>query len=146
MKLHELKPARGATKRKKRVGRGPGSGHGSTSTRGHKGDQSRSGYKVKRGYEGGQMPLARRIPKRGFNNIFSKKYDVINVSQLNAFKADTVVTPDLLKEKGMIKGTHQLKILGQGDITVTLTVKTHKISKSAQDKIIKAKGKVEIIT
>ena len=146
MKLHELKPARGATKRKKRVGRGPGSGHGSTSTRGHKGDQSRSGYIVKRGYEGGQMPLARRIPKRGFNNIFSKKYDVINVSQLNTFKADTVVTPDLLKEKGMIKGTHQLKILGQGDITVTLTVKTHKISKSAQDKIMKAKGKVEIIT
>lgn len=91
------------------------------------------------------MPLARRIPKRGFSNIFSKKYDVINVSQLNAFEPDTVVTPDLLKEKGMIKGTRQLKILGQGDITVTLTVKTHKISKSAQDKIIKAKGKVEII-
>ncbi len=146
MKLHELKPAQGATKRKKRVGRGPGSGHGSTSTRGHKGDQSRSGYRVKRGYEGGQMPLARRIPKRGFHNIFSKKYDVINVSQLNTFEPDTVVTPDLLKERGMIKGTRQLKILGQGDITVTLTVKTHKISKSAQDKIIKAKGKVEIIT
>ncbi len=145
MKLHELKPAHGATKRKKRVGRGPGSGHGSTSTRGHKGDQARSGYIIKRGYEGGQMPLARRIPKRGFSNIFSKKYDVINVSQLNAFEPDTVVTPDLLKEKGMIKGTRQLKILGQGDITVTLTVKTHKISKSAQDKIIKAKGKVEII-
>ena len=145
MKLHELKPATGATKRKKRVGRGPGSGHGSTSTRGHKGDQSRSGYIVKRGYEGGQMPLARRIPKRGFTNIFRKEYDIINVSQLNTFEPDTVVTPDLLKEKGMIKGARQLKILGQGDVTVALTIKTHKISKTAQDKIVKAKGKVEII-
>jgi large subunit ribosomal protein L15 len=145
MKLSNLAPAKGATKRKKRVGRGPGSGHGSTSTRGSKGDQSRSGYIVKRGYEGGQMPLGRRIPKRGFTNIFQKKYDVINVARLNIFDPETVVTPELLKEKGMIKGSRQLKILGQGDVTVTLTVKTHKISKAAHDKIIKAKGKVELI-
>lgn len=145
MKLNNLSPAKGATKRKKRVGRGPGSGHGSTSTRGNKGDQSRSGYRIKRGYEGGQMPLARRIPKRGFTNIFQKKYSVINVAQLNAFDPETVVTPELLKQKGMIKGSRMVKILGQGDVTVTLTVKTHKISKTAHDKIVKAKGKVEII-
>lgn len=145
MKLNRLTPAQGATKRKKRVGRGPGSGHGSTSTRGHKGDQSRSGYRMKPGYEGGQMPLGRRIPKRGFTNIFQKNYDVVNVGQLNTFEPDTVVTPELLKEKGMIKDVRRLKILGDGEVKVSLTVKAHKISSTAHDKIIKAKGKVEII-
>lgn len=146
MKLNELKPARGATKKRKRVGCGTGSGHGKTSTRGHKGNQSRSGYRVKRGYEGGQMPLTRRIPKRGFRNIFSERYEILNLRALSTFAANTTVTPEILKEKKLIKGKYKVKILGQGEITVPLTVKVHKISRSAQEKILNAKGQVELIT
>ncbi len=145
MKLSDLKPSKGATKKRKRVGCGPGSGHGKTSTRGHKGDQSRSGYRVKSGYEGGQMPITRRIPKRGFVNIFKENYDIVNVELLNKLEPNTVVTPTSLKEKGLIKGKYKLKILGQGEISVPLTVKAHKFSKTAQDKIISAKGAIEKI-
>lgn len=145
MKLSELRPARGATKKRKRVGRGPGSGHGKTSTRGHKGQKQRSGYRVKRGFEGGQMPLIRRIPKRGFTNIFKVDYEVVNVQMLGKFEANTEVTPELLKERGMVKGKNKLKILGAGELSVPLKVKAHKFSKSARDKIIQAKGEVEQI-
>jgi large subunit ribosomal protein L15 len=145
MKLSELKPAKGATKRPKRVGRGPGSGHGKTSTRGHKGHRQRSGFRSKPGFEGGQMPLVRRIPKRGFTNIFRVDYEIVNVDTLNKFEPNTEVTPDVLKEKGIIKGKHRLKVLGNGEISVPLTVKAHKFSKSAREKIMKAKGKVEQI-
>ncbi len=145
MKLSELRPKRGATRKRKRVGCGPGSGHGKTSTRGSKGDKSRSGYRVKKGYEGGQMPITRRIPKRGFTNIFSEKFEVVNVERLAMFAPNTEVTPEVLKGKGIIKGKHKVKILGQGELTVPLTVKAHKFSKSAQEKIVKAKGTVETI-
>lgn len=143
MKLNELKPPKGATKKPKRVGHGPGSGHGKTSTKGEKGDQSRSGYRVKFGYEGGQMPITRRIPKRGFTNIFKKHYEIINVGLLNKFGADTEITPEYLKEKGNIKGGKMLKILGQGELSKSLLVKAHKFSKTAEEKILKAKGKME---
>lgn len=145
MRLSELKPARGATKRRKRRGCGPGSGHGKTSTRGTKGEKSRSGHRVKRGYEGGQMPLIRRIPKRGFTNIFSEKFDIINVQQLSTLPPNTEVTPAFLKERGFIKGDHKVKILGQGELSVSLSVKAHRFSKSAQEKIVGAKGTIEVI-
>lgn len=145
MKLSNLKPPKGATKKRKRVGCGPGSGHGKTSTRGHKGDKSRSGHRVKFGYEGGQMPITRRIPKRGFVNIFKKNYEIVNIELLNKLEPNTVVTPELLKEKGIIKGKDKLKILGQGEISIPLTVKAHKFSKTAEDKIISAKGEIEKI-
>lgn len=145
MRLNKLRPARGATKRRKRLGHGPGSGRGKTSTRGHKGQQSRSGYRRKLGFEGGQMPLTRRIPKRGFVNIFKKNYEIVNVHILGKLEPNTVVTPVLLKEKGIIKGSNKLKILGEGEIAVPLTVKAHKFSKKAQEKITAAKGTVEKI-
>ncbi len=143
MKLNDLKPPKGATKKPKRIGCGPGSGHGKTSTKGQKGDKSRSGYRVKLGYEGGQMPITRRIPKRGFTNIFKENYEIVNLDSLNKLEPNTVVTPALLKEKKMIKGKNKLKILGQGEISIPLTVKAHKFSKTAREKIIKAKGKIE---
>lgn len=143
MKLNDLKPARGATKKPKRIGRGPGSGHGKTSTRGHKGHRQRSGFRSKPGFEGGQMPLVRRIPKRGFTNIFKMAYEIVNVETLNKLEPNTEVTPELLKEKGIIKGKQKLKILGNGEISVPLTVKAHRFSKSAREKILKANGKVE---
>lgn len=146
MKLNEIKPARGATKKPKRIGRGPGSGHGKTSTRGHKGHQARSGYRRKLGFEGGQMPLARRLPKRGFTNVLKVVYDIVKVQALGAFAPDTEVTPELLKQKGLIKGKKKVKILGDGEISIPLTVKAHRFSKSAREKIIQAKGKVEQIT
>lgn len=145
MRLHELKPAKGATKRRKRVGCGPGSGHGKTSTRGHKGDKARSGYRVKRGYEGGQMPLTIRIPKRGFVNIFREHYEIVNVGALSTFEPNTEVTPAILKEKKIIKGKGKVKILGEGELSIPLTVKAHKFSKKAQEKIVSAKGKIEQI-
>jgi large subunit ribosomal protein L15 len=146
MKLNELGPAKGATKKPKRIGRGPGSGHGKTSTRGHKGHKARSGFRTKLGFEGGQMPLARRLPKRGFTNIFKEKYEIVNLAALSKFEANTEVTPEFLKEKGLIKGKQKLKILGDGELTAPLTVKAHKFSKSAREKIIKAKGNVEQIS
>lgn len=146
MKLNELKPAKGATKKSKRIGHGPGSGHGKTSTKGAKGDQSRSGYRVKFGYEGGQMPITRRIPKRGFTNIFKKHYEIVNVELLNKLDAGAEVSPEYLKEKGYIKGGKLLKILGQGELSKPLSVKAHKFSKTAEEKILKAKGKIEKIS
>jgi large subunit ribosomal protein L15 len=145
MKLSELKPAKGATKKPKRVGRGPGSGHGKTSTRGHKGHKQRSGFRAKLGFEGGQMPLVRRIPKRGFTNIFKMKYEIVNVEMLSKFDANTEVTPELLKERGIVKGKNKLKILGDGELSIPLKVKAHRFSKSAREKILKAKGEVEQI-
>ena len=146
MQLNKLRPAKGATKKAKRVGCGPGSGHGKTSCRGHKGHQARSGYRVKLGFEGGQMPLTRRLPKRGFKNIFREDYEIINVELLAKLEPNTVVTPTFLKEKGIIRGKDRLKILGQGEISVPLIVKAHKFSKKAQEKIVNAQGKVEVIS
>jgi large subunit ribosomal protein L15 len=146
MKLNEITPARGATKKPKRIGRGPGSGHGKTSTRGHKGHQQRSGFRNKLGFEGGQMPLVRRIPKRGFVNIFKEHYDIVNLESLGKFEPNTEVTPELLKGKGLIRGKHKVKVLGNGELSIPLVVKAHRFSKSAREKILKAKGKVEQIT
>ncbi len=146
MKLNELGPARGATKKPKRIGRGPGSGHGKTSTRGHKGHKARSGFRNKLGFEGGQMPLVRRIPKRGFTNIFKAKYEIVNLEVLSKFEPNTEITPEFLKEKGVVRGKHKLKILGNGEISIPLKVKAHKFSKSAREKILKAKGNVEQIS
>lgn len=146
MKLNEIGPAKGATKKPKRIGRGPGSGHGKTSTRGHKGHKARSGFRNKLGFEGGQMPLARRLPKRGFTNIFKTEYEIVNLAVLSKFEANTEITPEFLKEKGVIKGKRKIKILGNGELSVPLTIKAHKFSKSAREKIIKAKGNVEQIS
>jgi large subunit ribosomal protein L15 len=145
MDLNKLSSARGSTKKRKRVGHGPGSGRGKTSTRGTKGQKSRSGYQKRSGFEGGQMPLTRRIPKRGFVNIFQKQFEIVNVGVLAAFEAHSIVTPEFLKDKGIVKGKYKVKILGQGDITIPLTVKAHKFSKKASDKITAAKGTIEQI-
>lgn len=146
MKLHELKPAARARKPRKRVGRGPGSGKGKTSGRGEKGQKSRSGYSAKRGFEGGQMPLHRRLPKRGFVNIFRSEYRTVNVSRLNDFESGTEVTPEVMQQAGLLrKGTSGVKVLGNGDINVALTVKAHKFSKTAAQKIEQAGGKVELL-
>jgi large subunit ribosomal protein L15 len=146
MKINEIAPAKGATKKPKRIGRGPGSGHGKTSTRGHKGHKARSGFRNKLGFEGGQMPLARRIPKRGFRNIFKARYEIVNLTALSKFEPNTEITPEFLKEKGLVKGKHKLKILGSGELSGPITVKAHKFSKSAREKILKAKGSVEQLT
>ena len=144
MKLHSLKPAAGSRKNRKRIGRGPGSGFGKTAGRGENGQKSRSGYSAKRGFEGGQMPLHRRTPKRGFTNIFRKEYRVLNVDSLNRFEAGTVITPELLLEQGLIrKGKHPIKLLGTGDLTVALTVRVHKTSATAAQKIESAGGTLE---
>ena len=144
MKLHSLKPAAGSRKNRKRVGRGPGSGFGKTAGRGENGQKSRSGYSAKRGFEGGQMPLHRRTPKRGFTNIFRKEYRVLNIDSLNRFEAGTVITPELLLEQGLIrKGKHPVKLLGTGDLTVALTVRVHKTSATAAQKIESAGGTLE---
>ena len=147
MKLHELKPAAGSTSKKKRKGRGTATGQGKTAGRGQDGQKSRSGGGVRIGFEGGQMPLARRLPKRGFSNAkFRKDYAIVNVEDLNVFTANTEVTPELLKEAGLVKKTLTgIKVLGNGDINVSLTVKANKISKSAEEKIVSAGGKVEVI-
>jgi large subunit ribosomal protein L15 len=146
MKLHELKPAAGARKKRRRVGRGPGSGNGKTAGRGEKGQRSRSGYSAQRGFEGGQMPLHRRLPKRGFVNIFRKEYRTVNVERLNDLEAGSTVTPEILQAAGLIKkGRDDLKILGHGEITVALTVQAHKFTKTAKEKIEAAGGKAETI-
>src|SRR4030042_1612925 len=127
MELYNLEIPRGAKKKRKRVGRGPGSGHGKTSCRGHNGQRSRSGYSLKRGFEGGQMPLHRRIPKRGFTNIFKKEYCVLNVEDLRRFQPGEIVNIETLKEKGFIKHvSDRVKILGRGDLKQALTVFAHK--------------------
>lgn len=147
MKLHELSPAPGSSKAVKRIGRGHGSGNGKTAGKGHKGQNARSGGGVRIGFEGGQMPLARRIPKRGFNNkVFATKYTAINVSDLNKFKDGTVVDTELLMAAGVISKVNDgVKILGNGDITSKLTVKAAKFSQSAKEKIEKAGGKAEVM-
>ncbi|HBK52813.1 50S ribosomal protein L15 [Syntrophomonas wolfei] len=146
MRLEELKAPAGANKRTKRVGRGTGSGHGKTSTRGHKGQKSRSGGGVRPGFEGGQMPLQRRLPKRGFNNIFKKVYAIVNVEDLNIFPDGSEVNPDTLQEAGLVKAIKDgVKILGNGVLEKRLQVKAHKISQQAEEKITAKGGKVEVI-
>ena len=146
MKIHELTPALDSNKAVKRIGRGHGSGNGKTAGKGHKGQNARSGGGVRIGFEGGQMPLARRIPKRGFNNIFATKYAIVNVSDLNKFKDGTVVDTELLLASGLVKKVNDgVKILGNGDLTAKLTVKAAKFSQSAIDKIEKAGGKAEVM-
>ena len=146
MKLHELRAAEGSTKNRKRRGRGTASGQGTTGGRGMNGQKSRSGGGVRLGFEGGQMPLYRRLPKRGFNNIWGTTYDVINVSDLNKFEAGTVVNQALLEEAGLVKQVKDgVKILGEGTLNVTLTVQANKFSKTAIEKIEAAGGKAEVI-
>lgn len=146
MKLHELSPAPGSVSERKRVGRGHGSGSGKTAGKGHKGQNARSGGGVRIGFEGGQMPLARRIPKRGFNNIFAKTYSVVNVSDLSKFVDGTVVDTELLIASGLVKKENDgIKVLGNGELTSKITVKAAKFSKSAVEKIEKAGGKAEVI-
>lgn len=146
MKLHELSPAAGATKEVKRKGRGHGSGNGKTAGKGHKGQKARSGGGVRPGFEGGQTALARRIPKRGFNNIFATKYAVINVSDLEKFVDGTVVDTELLKASGLVKKELDgVKVLGNGELTKNLTVKAAKFSNAAKEKIEKAGGKAEVM-
>lgn len=146
MKLHELKPAQGAKKGRKRVGRGTGSGLGKTSGRGQNGQKSRSGGGVRIGFEGGQMPLYRRLPKVGFTNIFRKEYAIVNIKDLDIFENGTEVTPEMLKEAGLVKAMKNgVKILGNGEISKQLTVKAHKFSKTAAERIIASGGKVEVI-
>src|SRR5919199_4915168 len=147
MSLNNLRPPKGAKHAKKRIGRGQGSGNGKTAGRGHKGAQSRSGYKFKRGFEGGQMPLHRRVPKRGFYNPFRTEYAVVNLDTLaERFDADTVVTPELLRERGLINSTRQpIKVLARGDISKKLTVRAHKFSGKAAEKIAAAGGTAEVL-
>ncbi|GGG90388.1 MULTISPECIES: 50S ribosomal protein L15 [Paenibacillus] len=146
MKLHELAPAPGSKQVNKRKGRGIGSGNGKTAGRGHKGQNARSGGGVRPGFEGGQNPLYRRLPKRGFNNRFRKEYAVVNIEELNSFAAGTEVTPQVLLEQGIVKNPLAgIKILGNGEIQVQLTVKASKFSQSAVEKIQAAGGKTEVI-
>src|SRR5918994_3957179 len=148
MSLSNLRPPKGAKHAKKRIGRGQGSGHGKTASRGHKGAKSRSGFKHKRGFEGGQMPLHRRIPKRGFHNLFRTEYAVVNLDTLaERFDAGTVITPELLREQGIIRSSRQpIKVLARGDIGKKLTVKAHKFSGKAAEKIAAAGGMTEVLT
>lgn len=144
--LSNLKPPKGARKARKRVGRGPGSGTGKTAGRGQKGQKARAASKKKPGFEGGQMPLQRRLPKRGFTPLTRNEYAIVNVSALNAFEAGTEVTPELLAETGMIrKASDKVKILGNGDLSVSVNLKAHKISQSAADKVSAAGGSFEVI-
>ena len=144
MNLSSIRAPKKATEKKKRVGRGIGSGMGKTSTRGHKGQRSRSGSRLLRGFEGGQMPLHRRIPKRGFKNIFREEYSVVNLDRL-AELGETEITPEVLKKAGVINGKAPVKILGNGELKGAITIHAHKFSKSAQDKITKAGGKFEVL-
>lgn len=143
MKLHDLSPAEGSTHAPKRVGRGPGSGTGKTAGRGHNGQKSRSGYSRRAGFEGGQMPLVRRVPKRGFTNIFRKEYDVVNLERLEGLEGD--VTLEVLVAAGLAGKTARVKILGDGELKSALNVQAHKFSKSARAKIEAAGGKCEVV-
>jgi large subunit ribosomal protein L15 len=144
MNLSTIRAPRKAAEKRKRVGRGMGSGMGKTSTRGHKGQWSRSGARLLRGFEGGQMPLHRRIPKRGFKNIFREEYAVVNLDRLEAV-GETEITPDLLRKAGVVRTKKRIKILGNGELKSALTVKAHKFSKTAEEKITKAGGKFEVL-
>jgi large subunit ribosomal protein L15 len=144
MNLSNIRAPKKATENRKRVGRGMGSGMGKTSTRGHKGQRSRSGSRMIRGFEGGQMPLHRRMPKRGFTNVFRKEYAIVSLERLAAL-GELTITPDLLRKAGIIKAKLPVKVLGDGELNAALNVSAHKFSKSAQEKITKAGGKVEVL-
>jgi len=147
MGLNDLRPPKGMKHAKKRIGRGHGSGTGKTAGRGHKGAKSRAGFKFKRGFEGGQMPLHRRVPKRGFHNPFSVEYDIVNLDTLGLkFEAGTVVTPDLLREHRLVRGVDsKIKVLGRGELDKPLTVRAHKFSGKAAEKIAAAGGATELL-
>jgi large subunit ribosomal protein L15 len=146
MSLSNLRPPKGAKQAKKRIGRGQGSGTGKTAGRGHKGAKSRSGWKMKRGFEGGQMPLHRRVPKRGFHNPFREEYDVVNIDTLaERFEAGVAITPELLRESGLV-GSNRIKVLARGDVGKALTVKAHKFSGKAAEKIAAAGGTTEVLS
>jgi large subunit ribosomal protein L15 len=146
MSLSNLRPAKGAKHAKKRVGRGQGSGNGKTAGRRHKGAKSRSGFKHKRGFEGGQMPLHRRVPKRGFHNPFREEYDVVNIDTLvERFEPGVAITPELLRESGLV-GSKRIKVLARGDVAKALTVKAHKFSGKAAEKIAAAGGTAEVLS
>jgi large subunit ribosomal protein L15 len=143
MKLNDLSPAKGSTQSRKRVGRGPGSGLGKTAGRGHKGQKSRSGFSRNLGLEGGQMPLVRRVPKRGFHNIFRVEYAVVNLAQLAEFEGE--VTPATLAERGLVRAGRPVKVLGDGEVNKALQVSAHKFSKSARAKLEAAGGRCELV-
>ena len=147
MSLNNIRPPKGAKHPKKRLGRGYGSGHGKTASRGHKGAKSRSGHRFKRGFEGGQMPLHRRVPKRGFHNPFRVEYAVVNLDVLGeVFDAGSAVTPDLLRERGLIRDSRaRIKVLGRGDLKKKLAVQAHKFSGTAAEKIAAAGGTTEVL-
>ena len=148
MNLSNIRAPKKATKKRKRVGRGMGSGMGKTSTRGHKGQRSRTGSRMIRGFEGGQMPLHRRMPKRGFTNIFRKEFNIVSLERLVALGEElhaAPITPEVLRKAGVIKAKHPVKILGDGELSIAITVHAHKFSKSALEKITKAGGKVEVL-
>ena len=146
MDLSNLKPPKGAKHSKKRVGRGHGTGQGTQAGRGHKGAKSRSGWKSKRGFEGGQMPLHRRVPKRGFHNPFRVEYEVVNLDALSErFDAGTEITPELLREHGLVGRAGQVKVLARGDVTKALTVRAHTFSGKAAEKIAAAGGRAEVL-
>jgi large subunit ribosomal protein L15 len=144
MNLSNIRAPKKSSENRKRVGRGMGSGMGKTSTRGHKGQRSRSGSRMIRGFEGGQMPLHRRMPKRGFTNIFRKEYNIVSLERLIAL-GETTITPEVLRKAGVIRTKLPVKILGDGELSIALTVHAHKFSKSAQEKITKAGGKFEVL-
>ena len=148
MNLSNIRAPKKATEKRKRVGRGMGSGMGKTSTRGHKGQRSRTGSRMIRGFEGGQMPLHRRMPKRGFTNIFRKEFNIVSLQRLVEMGEEFFgepITPEVLRKAGVIKAKLPVKILGDGELTIAITVHAHKFSKSAQAKITKAGGKVEVL-
>jgi len=145
MKLNELRPPKGATKKAKRVGRGVGSGHGKTACKGSKGQNARSGRGTKAGFEGGQMPLQRRLPKRGFRSPFKKHFTVIHVGDLNRFPKDTVVEPELLIQSGLLRKEEPVKLLSDGELQHPLTVRVHRVSKAALKKVESVSGRVEVI-
>lgn len=145
MKITDLHPAKGAKKKEKRIGRGPGSGHGKTSTKGHKGQAARSGGTKGPGFEGGQQPLIRRVPKRGFRSIFKKEYEIVNLKQLNRFDANAVINPKVLEDAGIVK-KGEVKILADGILTKPLFLSAHKFSAQAIKKIESAGGKVELLS
>ena len=146
MRLNELSPPKGARKARKRLGRGVGSGQGKTAGKGTKGHNSRSGGGVRPGFEGGQMPLHRRLPKRGFTNIFKKKISVINIRDLSEFESGSVVDVSALVRRGLVKGRRDgIKLLGQGEINIPLTIRVNQVSKGAEEKIISAGGKIEVV-
>lgn len=147
MNLHDLTPAKGATKRPKRIGRGPGSGHGKTATKGHKGLLARSGGGKRPGFEGGQMPLVRRLPKFGFSNPFRTEYAIVNVESFETWKGSETITPQAMVEAGLVKRSRlPIKILGGGELKRPVVVQAHKFSKSAEAKIQAAGGRVEVIS